>query len=52
MTEVVITRNDRIEAAAAELGLDPMRVPVVSLREAIGIFTEAAYGRRVDFGHA
>lgn len=29
-----------------------MRFPALSLREAIGRFTEAAYGRRLDFEHA
>jgi len=42
---------------AAHLGvgesdLDRMRFPALSLREAIGRFTEAAYGRRLDFEHA
>lgn len=42
---------------AARLGVgesrvDRMRFPGLSLREAIGRFTEAAYGRRLDFEHA
>jgi uncharacterized protein (DUF362 family) len=42
---------------AARLGIgesdtDRMRFPALSLREAIGRFTEAAYGRRLDFEHA
>jgi uncharacterized protein (DUF362 family) len=42
---------------AARLGVgesdtDRMRFPALSLREAIGRFTEAAYGRRLDFEHA
>lgn len=31
---------------------DKMRVPKLSLTEAIGAFMEAAYGRRLDFEHA
>jgi hypothetical protein len=34
-----------------ESDLDRMRFPALSLREAIGRFTEAAYGRRLDFEH-
>jgi uncharacterized protein (DUF362 family) len=42
---------------AARLGVgesdtERMRFPALSLREAIGRFTEAAYGRRLDFEHA
>jgi uncharacterized protein (DUF362 family) len=42
---------------ASRLGLgesdtDKMRFPRLSLAEAIGTFTEAAYGRRLDFEHA
>jgi uncharacterized protein (DUF362 family) len=42
---------------AARLGVgasdvSQMRFPGLSLREAIGRFTEAAYGRRLDFEHA
>jgi uncharacterized protein (DUF362 family) len=42
---------------AARLGVgesdtNRMRFPALSLREAIGRFTEAAYGRRLDFEHA
>ena len=42
---------------ASQLGLgesntDKMEFPKLSLSEAIGIFTEAAYGRRLDFEHA
>jgi uncharacterized protein (DUF362 family) len=42
---------------AARLGIgesdtDQMRFPALSLREAIGRFTEAVYGRRLDFEHA
>jgi len=42
---------------AARLGIgesdtDEMRFPALSLREAIGRFTEAAYGHRLDFEHA
>ena len=42
---------------AARLGVGEgdirkMRFPALSLREAIGRFTEAAYGRRLDFEHA
>jgi uncharacterized protein (DUF362 family) len=43
------------EAARLGLGesnLERMRFPGLSLREAIGRFTEAAYGRRLDFEHA
>jgi uncharacterized protein (DUF362 family) len=43
------------EAARLEIGeseVDNMRFPKLSLREAIGIFTQAAYGRRLDFEHA
>jgi uncharacterized protein (DUF362 family) len=43
------------EAARLGVGesdLDRMRFPALSLREAIGRFTEAAYGRRLDFEHA
>jgi uncharacterized protein (DUF362 family) len=43
------------EAARLGVGesdLDRMRFPELSLREAIGRFTEAAYGRRLDFEHA
>jgi hypothetical protein len=43
------------EAARLGLGesnLERMRFPALSLREAIGRFTEAAYGRRLDFEHA
>lgn len=35
-----------------EIDLDRMRFPALSLREAIGRFTEAAYGHRLDFAHA
>jgi uncharacterized protein (DUF362 family) len=35
-----------------ESQIDRMRFPALSLREAIGRFTEAAYGRRLDFEHA
>jgi hypothetical protein len=51
MTDVVITRNDRSEAAGADVDIDLMRFPVRS-REALGIFTEAAHGRRLDSAHA
>jgi uncharacterized protein (DUF362 family) len=42
---------------AARLGIgesdtDEMRFPALSLREAIGRFTEAVYGHRLDFEHA
>jgi uncharacterized protein (DUF362 family) len=42
---------------AARLGIGEsdvhqMRFPALSLREAIGRFTEAAYGKRLDFEHA
>jgi uncharacterized protein (DUF362 family) len=42
---------------AARLGIgetdtEKMRFPALSLREAIGRFTEAAYGQRLDFEHA
>jgi uncharacterized protein (DUF362 family) len=42
---------------ASRLGIgesdtDRMRFPKLSLTEAIGIFTEAAYGKRLDFEHA
>jgi uncharacterized protein (DUF362 family) len=42
---------------AARLGLGEsdtsrMRFPKLSLKEAIGAFTTAAYGRRLDFDHA
>src|SRR5918992_165134 len=43
------------EAARLGVGesqIDRMRFPGLSLREAIGLFTEAAYGRRLDFEHA
>jgi uncharacterized protein (DUF362 family) len=43
------------EAARLEVGesrIDRMRFPALSLREAIGLFTQAAYGRRLDFEHA
>ena len=43
------------EAARLGVGesdLDRMRFPALSLREAIGRFTEAAYRRRLDFEHA
>lgn len=43
------------EAARLGVGesdLDRMRFPALSMREAIGRFTEAAYGRRLDFEHA
>jgi uncharacterized protein (DUF362 family) len=43
------------EAARLSVGesqIDRMRFPALSLREAIGRFTEAAYGRRLDFEHA
>ena len=35
-----------------ESNIEQMRFPVLSLREAIGRFTKAAYGRRLDFEHA
>ena len=35
-----------------ESDIHQMRFPELSLREAIGRFTEAAYGRRLDFEHA
>lgn len=35
-----------------ESDVDKMRFPMLSLSEAIGIFTEAAYGTRLDFEHA
>ena len=42
---------------AARLGVgesdvDRMRFPAMSLREAIGVFTRAAYGKKLDFEHA
>lgn len=43
------------EAARLDVGeadIEKMRFPALSLREAIGRFTEAAYGRRLDFEHA
>jgi uncharacterized protein (DUF362 family) len=43
------------EAARLGVGesdIHQMRFPALSLREAIGRFTEAAYGRRLDFEHA
>lgn len=43
------------EAARLEIGesdIHRMRFPVLSLREAIGRFTQAAYGTRLDFEHA
>jgi uncharacterized protein (DUF362 family) len=43
------------EAARLGVGesqLDRMRFPALSLREAIGLFTEAAYCQRLDFEHA
>jgi uncharacterized protein (DUF362 family) len=43
------------EAARLGVGesdIEQMRFPALSLREAIGRFTEAAYGRRLDFEHA
>jgi uncharacterized protein (DUF362 family) len=43
------------EAARLGIGesnIERMRFPALSLREAIGRFTEAAYGRRLDFEHA
>lgn len=43
------------EAARLDVGesnIDRMRFPALSLRDAIGRFTEAAYGRRLDFEHA
>lgn len=43
------------EAARLGVGesdLERMRFPALSLREAIARFTEAAYGRRLDFDHA
>jgi uncharacterized protein (DUF362 family) len=43
------------EAARLGVGeskIDRMRFPALSLREAIGRFTEAAYGHRLDFEHA
>lgn len=43
------------EASRLEIGesdTDRMRFPRLSLREAIGAFTEAVYGRRLDFEHA
>ena len=35
-----------------ESNIEQMRFPALSLREAIGRFTEAAYGRRLDFEDA
>jgi len=43
------------EAARLGIGesdIDKMRFPALSLREAIGRFTEAVYGKRLDFEHA
>jgi len=43
------------EAARLGVGesdLDRMRFPAMSLREAIGAFTRAAYGEKLDFEHA
>ncbi len=43
------------EAARLEIGessLDRMTFPGLTLKEAIGAFTEAAYGKRLDFDHA
>jgi uncharacterized protein (DUF362 family) len=43
------------EAARLGVGesdIHQMRFPELSLREAIGRFTEAAYGHRLDFEHA
>jgi hypothetical protein len=44
-----------LEAAQLGIGdsdIHEMRFSVLSLREAIGRFTEAAYGKRLDFEHA
>jgi uncharacterized protein (DUF362 family) len=43
------------EAARLDIGesdIDRMRFPALALREAIGRFTQAAYGHRLDFEHA
>jgi uncharacterized protein (DUF362 family) len=43
------------EAARLGVGeshIDRMRFPALSLRDSIGRFTQAAYGRRLDFEHA
>jgi uncharacterized protein (DUF362 family) len=43
------------EAARLGIGesnIERMRFPALPLREAIGLFTKAAYGRRLDFEHA
>ncbi|MGH9371044.1 MAG: DUF362 domain-containing protein [Vicinamibacterales bacterium] len=40
----------RLGVGESEIGR--MRFPALSLREAIGLFTQAAYGHRLDFEHA
>jgi len=35
-----------------ESDTDCMRFPALSLTDAIGLFTEAVYGHRMDFEHA
>lgn len=43
------------EAARLGIGegsLDRMEIRGLTLKEAIGAFTEAAYGKRLDFDHA
>jgi uncharacterized protein (DUF362 family) len=43
------------EAARLGIGesnIDQMEFPALSLRDAIGLFTQAAYGHRLDFEHA
>jgi hypothetical protein len=41
-----------LDAGMGEADVQRMQLPALSLREAIGRFSEAAYGRRLDFEHA
>ena len=55
---LVVRREDALapgREARLRLGesdTDCMRFPALSLSDAIGRFTEAVYGRRMDFEHA
>ena len=51
-TQAVRHLWEAAQIGVGESDIDRMRFPALSLREAIGRFTEAAYGRRLDFEHA
>lgn len=56
MSRVAITQDERIEvairAALEFMDVEKMEFPALTLARAIQIFTERAYGERLDFRHA